>query len=195
VAHDPHTLPPYTYNAAPSKALHVVCNTNPREITISAWGFVPEQACGRPEVKPLMHARAETVATQPTFRQAFKNKRCLVIADGYYEWKRVGKRKIPYRITLKHGEPFAFAGIWSAVHDPLGQPYTTFAIITTEANELAAQVHHRMPVILHARDEARWLNTRVPLHEVQALLVPYPAKRLTLVEVSHQVTSPAQDAP
>src|SRR5262245_58781174 len=142
-----------------------------------------------------MNARAETVATNPTFRQAFKSKRCLVLADGFYEWKRAGKSKVPYRISLKHGEPFAFAGIWSAVHDPLGQPYTTFAIITTEANALVAQVHNRMPVMLQARDEARWLDTRVPLEDIQALLIPYPAEFLTLAEVSRKVNSPAHNMP
>src|SRR5262245_24953996 len=142
-----------------------------------------------------MNARAETVATNPTFRQAFKSKRCLVLADGFYEWKRAGKSKVPYRITLKHGEPCAFAGIWSAVQDLLGQPYTTFAIITTEANAIVAQVHTRMPVILHARDEARWLDTRVALEDMQALLVPSPAACLTLAEVSPKVNSPAHNTP
>jgi putative SOS response-associated peptidase YedK len=155
-----------TYNAAPSQALPVIFNSNPRAITVSAWGFMPEWAGGRPDVKPLMNARAETVATKPTFRHAFKSKRCLVLADGFYEWKRAGKSRIPYHIALTSGEPFAFAGIWSAVHDPLGQPYTTFAIITTEANALVTQVHNRMPVILQARDEARWLDARVPLQPI-----------------------------
>jgi putative SOS response-associated peptidase YedK len=184
-----------TSNAAPSQALPVICNTHPREITISAWGFVPEWAGGRADVKPLINARTEPVATKPIFRQAFKSKRCLVLADGFDEWKRAGKSKVPYRMTLKHGEPCAFAGIWSAVHDPLGQPYTTFAIITMEANALVAQVHTRMPVILHARDEACWLDTCVALKDVQALLVPYPAELLTLAEVSSKVNSPAYNTP
>jgi putative SOS response-associated peptidase YedK len=184
-----------TYNAAPSQALPAIFNTNPHEITVSAWGFIPEWANGRADVKPLINARGETVATKPTFRQAFKTKRCLVVADGFYEWKRAGKHKVPYRIALQSGEPFAFAGIWSTVHDPSDHPYTTFAIITTEANDLVAQVHNRMPVILHARDEADWLHPQLALEDAQALLVPFPADLLTLAEVSPKVNSPANNTP
>jgi len=184
-----------TYNAAPSQALPVICNAHPQEIIMSAWGFVPEWADGRANIKPLINARAETVATKPTFRQAFRSKRCLVLTDGFYEWKRVGKSKVPHRIALKSGEPFAFAGIWSTVHDPSGRPYTTFAILTTEANELMAQIHNRMPVILHACAEATWLNQRCLLDKAQALLVPFPADLLTLYEVSPKINSPTYNTP
>lgn len=184
-----------TYNAAPSQTLPVIYNVSPHEITLGAWGFVPEWADGRSDVKALINARAETAATKPTFRQAFKSKRCLVLADGFYEWKRVGKSKAPYRMALQSGEPFAFAGIWSSVHDASGQPYSTFAILTTEANALVSQVHQRMPVILHARDEARWLDVRLSLEDIQTLLAPFPADLLTLVEVSPKVNSPAVNSP
>jgi putative SOS response-associated peptidase YedK len=184
-----------TYNAAPSQALPMIRNTHAQEITMSAWGFMPEWADGRADVKPLINARAETVATKPTFRQAFRSKRCLVLADGFYEWKRAGKSKVPHWIGLKSGAPFAFAGIWSTVHDPSGHPYTTFAILTTEANAVVAQIHSRMPVILHARDEATWLNQRCPLDEAQALLAPFPAELLTFYEVSPRVNSPAYNTP
>src|SRR5262249_35480971 len=141
----PHeTLTP-TYNTAPSQTLPVICNIHPQEITRSAWGFVPEWADGRAGVKPLINARAETVATKPTFRQAFRSKRCLILADGFYEWKRAGKRRVPYRIVLTSGEPFAFAGIWSPVDDPARQPDTTFATLTPLAHDPAATVHTRIP--------------------------------------------------
>jgi putative SOS response-associated peptidase YedK len=191
----PRETPAPTYNAAPSQALPVICSTHTQEIIMGAWGFMPEWADGRADVKPLINARAETVATRPTFRQAFRSKRCLVLADGFYEWKRAGKSKKPHWIGLKSGAPFAFAGIWSTVHDPGGHPYTTFAILTTEANALVAQIHNRMPVILHARDEATWLNQRCPLDEAQALLVPFPAELLTCYEVSPRVNSPAYNTP
>jgi putative SOS response-associated peptidase YedK len=184
-----------TYNAAPSQALPVIFNTHPQEITMSAWGFVPEWADGRADVKPLINARAETVATKPTFRRAFRSKRCLVLTDGFYEWKRAGKSKVPHRIALKSGALFAFAGIWSTVHDPSGHPYTTFAILTTEANALVAQIHNRMPVILHARDEVTWLDQRCSLEEVQALLASFPAELMTLYEVSPKVNSPVYNTP
>jgi putative SOS response-associated peptidase YedK len=132
-----------TYNAAPSQAQLAILNEHPHAIVRAAWGFVPEWADGRPDVKPLINAQAETVATKSFFRDAFKCKRCLVLADGFYEWKRAGKGKIPYRIALKTEEPFAFAGIWSTVHDAQGGVHPTFAILTTEANALVSQIHTR----------------------------------------------------
>jgi putative SOS response-associated peptidase YedK len=184
-----------TYNAAPSQAQLMILNDHPQAIVRAAWGFVPEWADGRPDIKPLINARAETVATKPFFRDAFKKKRCLVLADGFYEWKRAGKGKVPYRIALKTGEPFAFTGIWSTVHDAQGVMQPTFAILTTEANALVAQIHNRMPVILREQDEADWLNPRLPLDEAQALLVPLPAELLIAYEVSPKVNSPASNSP
>jgi putative SOS response-associated peptidase YedK len=184
-----------TYNAAPSQAQLTILNDHPQAIVRAAWGFVPEWADGRPDVKPLINARAETVATKPFFRDAFKRKRCLVLADGFYEWKRAGKGKVPYRIALKTGEPFAFAGIWSMVHDAQGEERPTFAILTTDANALVAQIHTRMPVILREQDEAAWLNSRLSHDAAQALLVPLPAELLMAYEVSPQVNSPAFNVP
>jgi putative SOS response-associated peptidase YedK len=184
-----------TYNAAPSQAQLTILNDHPQAIVRAAWGFVPEWADGRPDVKPLINARAETVATKPFFREAFKRKRCLILADGFYEWKRAGKGKIPYRIALKTEEPFAFAGIWSTVHDAQGGVHPTFAILTAEANALVAQIHTRMPVILREQDEADWLNPSLALDAAQALLVPLPADRLMMYAVSSQVNSPVYNTP
>ena len=184
-----------TYNAAPSQAQLTILNDRPDAIVRAAWGFVPEWADGRPDVKPLINARAETVATKPFFRDAFKRKRCLVLANGFYEWKRTGKGKVPYRIALKTEELFAFAGIWSTVHDAQGVVHPTFAILTTEANALVSQIHTRMPVILREQDEEDWLNPRLSPDEAQALLVPLPAELLMAYEVSPQVNSPAFNVP
>jgi putative SOS response-associated peptidase YedK len=184
-----------TYNAAPSQGQLTILHTEPHIITVSSWGFVPEWAHDRSDVKPLITARAETVATKPFFRGAFKKKRCLVLADGFYEWKRAGKHKVPYRIALKTEEPFAFAGIWSSGHDTNGAEQQAFAIITTEANPLVAEIHHRMPVILHERDEEAWLNPQLPLEEARAMLAPFPAELLTAYEVSPMVNSPAHNTP
>jgi putative SOS response-associated peptidase YedK len=156
---------------------------------------VPEWADGRSDVKPLINARAETVATKPFFRDAFKRKRCLVLADGFYEWKRTGKSKVPYRIALQTEEPFAFAGIWSMVHNAQGEVHPIFAILTTEANTLVSQIHTRMPVILREQDEAAWLNPSLELDAAQALLVPLPAELLMAYEVSPKVNSPAYNTP
>ena len=184
-----------SYNAAPSQGLPTIFNASPHAITISAWGFLPAWADGRPDVKPLINARAETVATKPFFKQAFRSKRCLVLADGFYEWKRIGKGKVPYRIALKTGEPFAFAGIWSTVHDAQGRPVTAFAIITTDANALVAEVHNRMPVILHLDDEAAWVSPESSPEQAQALLQPFPADLMSVYEVSSKVNSPANNTP
>lgn len=183
-----------TYNAAPSKAQCAILNNNPQAIVPAVWGFVPAWADGRKDVKPVINARGETVATKPFFRGAFKNNRCLVLADGFYEWRRTKDGKAPYRIALKTGEPFAFAGIWSTVHNADGTAQQRFAIITTEANALVAHIHNRMPVILSEADEAGWLNPQIPLEDAQAMLVPFPAELLTAYEVSTKVNSPAYDA-
>src|SRR6202008_1571262 len=110
----------------------------------------------RRDVTPVINARAETVASKPYFRQAFRTKRCLVLADGFYEWQRTGTGKVPYRIALQKDAPFAIARRWGFGRDGQGPPWSTFAILPTEANRLVAQMHHRMPVILHPEDEATW---------------------------------------
>ena len=183
-----------TYNAAPSQAQLTILNDHTDAIVRAAWGFVPAWADGRPDVKPLINARAETVATKPFFRDAFKRRRCLVFADGFYEWKRAGRGKVPYRIALKTEEPFAFAGLWSPVHDAQGEVQPTFAILTTEANALVAQIHTRMPVILREQDEKDWLNPSLALAAAQALLVPLPAALLMAYEVSPKVNSPTYNS-
>jgi putative SOS response-associated peptidase YedK len=110
-----------TYNAAPSQEQLTILNDNPQAIVRASWGFVPEWARGRTGIKPVINARAESVADKTFFRDAFRKKRCLVLADGFYEWRRTREGKRPYRIVLATGEPFAFAGLWSTVHDPQGR--------------------------------------------------------------------------
>jgi putative SOS response-associated peptidase YedK len=189
----PSLLTP-SYNAAPAQGLPTILNANPYVITVSAWGFRPEWADWR-DVTPVINARAETVATKPFFRQAFRTKRCLVLADGFYEWQRTGKGKVPYRIALKTGEPFAFAGIWSMGRDGQRRPWSTFAILTTAANPLVAQIHNRMPVILHPEDEATWLNPETSPAQAQDCLKPFAAHLLRISAVSPKVNSPAYNTP
>jgi putative SOS response-associated peptidase YedK len=193
-AYVPPSLLAPSYNAAPAQGLPTILNVNPYVITVSAWGFRPEWADWR-DVTPVINARAETVATKPFFRQAFRTKRCLVLADGFYEWKRTGKGKVPYRITLKTGEPFAFAGIWSLGQDAQRRPWSTFAILTTEANRLVAQLHNRMPVILQPQDEATWLSPEASPAQAQTCLKPFPAHLLRIAAVSPKVNSPAANTP
>ena len=191
-----------TYNAAPSQALPVILTDNPGAIVSADWGFVPQWADGREGVKAVINARGESVADKPFFRSAFKSQRCLILADGFYEWQRspgktTGKTsaKIPYHITLKTKEPFAFAGLWSRVHNAAGALHTTFSIITTAANTLMHTIHDRMPVILSPEDEANWLNPQLPLTEAKALLIPYPATAMEMYEVSAKVNSPRYNEP
>jgi putative SOS response-associated peptidase YedK len=179
-----------TYNAAPSQGLSVILNDNPGSIVKADWGFVPHWADGREGLKPLINARGESVADKPFFRDGFKRNRCLVLADGFYEWRRSKRGKVPYRIALKTKEPFAFAGLWSRVHDPAGKLHSTFAIITTVPNELVAKIHDRMPVILTREDEEDWLNPQLALDQAKAMLSPYPVERMVAYEVSALVNSP-----
>lgn len=179
-----------TYNAAPSQALSVILNDDPGLIVRADWGFVPQWADGREGVKALINARGEGVADKPFFRSAFKSNRCLVLADGFYEWRRSKRGKVPYRIALKTKEPFAFAGLWSRVHDAEGNLHSTFCIITTEANELVEKIHDRMPVILAKEDEDDWLNPQLGLDEAKAMLSPYPVQGMVAYEVSLMVNSP-----
>jgi putative SOS response-associated peptidase YedK len=193
-AYVPPSLLAPSYNAAPSQGLPTILNANPYLITVSTWGFRPAWANWR-EVTPIINARAETVATKPFFRQAFQTKRCLVLADGFYEWQRTSTGKLPYRVALKTGEPFAFAGIWSLGQDGRRRPWSTFAILTTEANRLVAQIHHRMPVILHPEDETTWLNPETSPTQALACLKPFPVHMLRITAVSPKVNSPAYNAP
>ena len=179
-----------TYNASPSQGLSVILNDDPGSIVRADWGFVPQWTYGREGVKALINARGESVADKPFFRSAFKDKRCLVLADGFYEWRRASKGKVPYRIVLRSKEAFAFAGIWSQVHDSSGSLRSTFAIITTVANQLVKIIHDRMPVILGQEDEEDWLNPQLSLDEAKAMLSPYPVERMVAYEVSALVNSP-----
>ena len=159
------------------------------------WGLVPHWAKDPRVGYRMINARAETVATKPAYRAALRYRRCLVPADGYYEWQRTGKSKQPYFIHLDSDEPFCFAGLWASWGER-DQRLESCTIITTEANELSAAVHHRMPAILDAADYGLWLDTAITdPSEVRALLRPYPSSRMALHPVSTRVNSPRNDEP
>ena len=164
-----------SWNVAPSQdVLAVRFNPEAAERSLDAlhWGLIPNWAKDPKIGYRTINARSETVDKTPAFRQAFRKRRCLVCADGFYEWQRTGKGKVPYRIALKTGEPFAFAGIWSMGQDGQRRPWSSFAIVTTEANRLVAQIHNRMPVILSPEDEATWLNPEATPAQAQACRYP-----------------------
>jgi putative SOS response-associated peptidase YedK len=160
------------------------------------WGLIPAWAKDPSMGSRLINARAETLAEKPSFRGAFKYKRCLILADGFYEWKSQPgtKTKVPHFIFLKNREPFAFAGLWDEWHSPDGGTLRSATIITTAPNELMATIHDRMPVILHPSDYAQWLDTspRAP-ESLQPLLKAFPVDEMSAYPVSMLVNSPAND--
>lgn len=180
---------PPGYNCAPSQSLPVVrLAPEGRELVLMRWGLVPAWSSGPDQMKfSTINARAETVADKPAFRAAFRSRRCLVPADGFYEWRTEGKRKRPYRFTLTDGRPFAFAGLWDRWHGKNGETLESFTIIVTDANPLVRPIHDRMPVILPPAAWPRWLDPAQPAPG--DLLTPYPADDMAATAVSSRVNN------
>lgn len=181
-AYDPDDLVP-RYNIAPSQNVLTILDRNSeREATFLRWGLIPFWS---KEPKGFINARAETVETKPAFNESFQRRRCLIPADGFYEWERNGKISQPYYFQMKDQSPFAFAGIWDRWKSEGGW-ITSCAIVTTTANELLAQIHHRMPVIVSPESYDLWLcdDPRIP---VKDLLAPFPAEEMMSHTVSHDV--------
>jgi putative SOS response-associated peptidase YedK len=184
------------YNAAPSQALPVILNTEPQTIQRLAWGLRPAWSRTIGKKDGIINVRAETLREHPTFKGDLAERRCLVLADSFYAWrKEAGKRKTPFRILLKTAEPFAFAGLWEENEDTDGHRIRTFALITTAANALVAQVHPRMPVLLQREDERVWLEQGTKPEKALAVLRPYPAELMQLYEVSPRVNRATEDQP
>jgi len=190
---------PPRYNIAPSQDVPAVIQngeTGGREFRPFRWGLVPSWAKDPAIGNRMINARSETAATKPTFRKPLRERRCLILADGFYEWKREGPRKQPYHIRLQNGEPFAFAGLWDRWHPPDGEPLETCTILTTTANDLVQRLHDRMPVILPASAYGLWLDpTMRDVGPLQALLTPYPAAEMIAHPVSTRVNNPANETP
>jgi putative SOS response-associated peptidase YedK len=183
------------YNASPSQLLPVILNTDPHRVTALAWGLRPGWLKAISKKEGLINVRAETLRERKTFAKDLAERRCLVLADGFYEWRKTGSKKVPYRFTLKDGGLFAFAGIWEENTDDEGNPLKTFAVITTEPNELVKQVHNRMPVILQRSAEESWLKANLDPQDALASLVPYPAQLMKSYEVSTLVNRATVDTP
>ena len=192
---DELTLFPPNYNAAPGQKLPVITNEDAGKIVNYKWGLIPFWAKDPATGYKLINARSETIRDKPSFKNAFKKRRCRVLADGYYEWDKKGKEKKPYRITMKNGELFSFAGIWETWTDREKNEVRTFSIITTEANELTKKLHDRMPCILDPKQENDWLNTELPDEIAFELLKQYPSSKMDVYEVSNKVNSPKNNSP
>ena len=184
------------YNIAPTQEAQVVraCSQG-RRLDFLRWGLVPSWAKDDAMGARMINARDETVAEKPSFRAAFRQRRCLVPADGFYEWRGPKGAKQPYRILAPGGGLFAFAGLWEPWEKGGAEALETFTIITTEANAKLAQVHHRMPVILDAADFERWLAPDLAANEAQALLRPAPDDAVDFHAVSRHVNNARNDDP
>jgi putative SOS response-associated peptidase YedK len=183
------------YNAAPSQSLPVILNEDPKTIKFLAWGLRPAWMTKVSKKEGLINVRAETLRDRPTFKADLSRRRCLVLADSFYEWQKTGKQKVPYRISLKSGEPFAFAGIWEENTGEDGQLLKTLAIITTQANPLVSEVHDRMPVILKKEAEKTWIYYDITTEKLYALLHPYPESLMQMYEISTRVNRTTEDSP
>ncbi len=174
------------FNIAPTEEAPVVIQEEDRRVlTKMTFGLVPSWAKDVKIASQCINARAETVAKKPAFKDAFRRRRCLVVTDGYYEWKPEGKAKIPYRITMKDDGLFAFAGLWDRWKRPDGKELQSFTIITTDTNGLTKEFHDRMPVILEPENESLWLAPYVTeTKTLQPLLKPYDPAEMKLTRVS-----------
>lgn len=190
----PFRLP--RHNAAPTQTLPVVRlgRAGERELVGLRWGLVPSWSRDPASGPHPVNARAETVAVRPAFRDAFRRRRCLVPADGFYEWQPVGRRKQPWLVRRKDGDLFAFAGLWERWHGAGSEPLETFSILVTDANDLLQPLHDRMPVILAPGDYGAWLDvSQFDRARLESLLKPFPAEGLEAYPVSTRVNSPAND--
>lgn len=186
------------YNVAPSQNIPIVREEGEkRRFALARWGLIPHWAKDVKIGYSMINARAETVASKPAFRNAFRHRRCLIPADGFYEWQAISGSKIkqPWFIALRDREPMAFAGLWEQWHSPKGEELESCSIIVTDANELMRPIHDRMPVILAPGDWEAWLKTEAKdAVGLQSLLKPYSAEDMAAWPVSTKVSSPRNDS-
>ncbi len=194
---DLSALFPATFNAAPSQELPIIRYNIRKErvARLVRWGLIPYWTRGKPRVQPI-NARSETANTSRMFREAMERRRCLVPADGFYEWQGEKPPKQPYFIRMKDDAPFSFAGLWERWQpEDASEPIDTFTILTTEANDALRSIHPRMPVMLDPTDYDRWLDRNVPAHDVADLLRPYPPDRMEAWPVGPKVNSVRNNSP
>jgi putative SOS response-associated peptidase YedK len=191
------------YNIAPTQPVPVirVGKTTRREFDYLYWGLIPSWSKDPTIGARMINARSETVTEKPSFRTAFKRRRCLIAADGFYEWqqsgsKKPGVKKQPFYFHLRDHQPFGFAGLWEYWHSPEGDEIESCTILTTAANEQMQPIHDRMPVILHPQDYDLWLDPAVQVPDrLLPLLRPYLAEQMQHYPVSTKVNRPSNDSP
>ena len=188
---------PARYNVAPTQPIPIVRMVEGRrEFALVRWGLLPSWVKDPKNFTLLINARGETLNDKPAFRNAMKRRRCLIPADGFYEWKRDGKGKRPYLIRLKGGAPFAFAGLWETWTGPNGEELDTAAIVTTEANRTLSPIHNRMPVILTPDAYGMWLDSaNIDAKTAAALILPAQDELFEAYEIAPLVNRVANDGP
>ena len=188
------------YNIAPSQPVAVIANDGKNQVDFYTCGLIPSWAKDPQIGSRMINARAESLTEKPSFRNAFKYRRCLILADGFYEWQAHEDRgkvsKTPMYIRMKNSDIFAFAGLWDRWNSPDGSEVLSCTIITTEPNDFMKAIHNRMPVILPKESYAQWLDTeeKDPAG-LQGLLKAYPAEQMIAFPVSRKVNDPASDTP
>jgi putative SOS response-associated peptidase YedK len=184
-----------SYNIAPTQEVAAVVEEDEKRVLeMFHWGLIPSWAKDPAIGNKMINARAETVSEKPSFRKAFKVRRCLILADGFYEWQKTDNGKQPYHIKMQDDSPFAFAGLWETWKN--GEEIRSCTIITTDANDLMGEIHHRMPVILHPEDYGLWLDPDFDEKEpLTTLLKPYPADAMEAYPVSRRVNKPSNNEP
>jgi len=186
-----------SYNVAPTQTVAVVLRPDGGNVLEEmVWGLIPFWAKERAIGSRMINARAETLAEKPSFKRPLATQRCLVVADGFYEWRKTEEGKVPMYIRMKSGQPFGFAGLYDTWTSPEGETVRSCTIVTTDANALVRPIHDRMPVILPKLAEAAWLDPAArPVGDLLALLRPYPAAELEAYAVSRLVHTPDHNAP
>lgn len=184
------------YNVAPTQPVAVITNEDSSALTFHRWGLVPSWAKDISMGNKLINARAETAYEKPAFRAAFKRRRCLIPADGFFEWQQVDGSKRPHFIQMQGRDVFAFAGLWEVWHSPEGDELRTCTILTTDANPLISKLHTRMPVILRHEDFAEWLSPEEQSADVlMPLMKQYDQNKMTFYEVTRLVNKATYDTP
>lgn len=186
------------YNIAPTQPVLIIRASadNTPETASVRWGLIPSWAKDRKIGARMINARGETVASKPSFRDAARKRRCLIPADGFYEWQKLGDRKQPHHIRFTDRRPFAFAGLWERWYEEEGRPLDSCTIITTVPNELVARIHDRMPVILDPGDYGEWLEpTQLQQSRLDELLAPHSSEAMEAIAVNPIVGNPKNDLP
>ncbi len=179
------------FNVTPQQDIEVVFNETPDELSFARWGLLPSWSKEEKTPYSMINARAETITEKPTYKRLIKSKRCLIIADSFYEWKKVSKEKIPYRILMKDESLFAFAGIWD-IWEKEGNIIKSCCIITIAPNKLCETIHDRMPVILPKECEGEWLSD-APMEKVLGLLKTYPNELMKCYAISTKINNPSNN--